>query len=114
MALSWSEKLSLLKKIMIIFLVWIPVIPLKKFDSHKKLCENKNDVYRGKDVKFFCMLKRVRSTEKTNKWIAEIKFAIFAMNHLRINLLKRKNIAKLKSIVIIHENIEVLHIAYVI
>ena len=58
----------------------------------------------------------VNSTKKTNKRIVEIKmqnFAIFAKKNLRINILKRKSIAKLKSIVITQENIEVLHIAYV-
>ena len=42
------------------------------------------------------------------------KFVIFIRENFQINMLKVKNIAKLEIIVIIQENIEVLHIAYVI
>ena len=42
------------------------------------------------------------------------KFVIFAKKNLKINMLNTKNIIKLETIVNIHENIEVLLIAYVI
>ena len=42
------------------------------------------------------------------------KFAMPGTKKLKINMLKIKNIKTLETIVIIQENIEVLHIAYVI
>ena len=41
------------------------------------------------------------------------KFVIFIRENFQINMLKMKNIAKLEIVVIIQENIEVFHIAYV-
>ena len=41
------------------------------------------------------------------------KFVIPIRQNFKVNMLKIKNIAKLEIIVIIQENIEVLHIAYV-
>ena len=42
------------------------------------------------------------------------KSVIFLKKNLKINIRKIKNIVKLEIIVTIQENIEVLHIAYVI
>ena len=41
------------------------------------------------------------------------KSVMFVKKNLKINMLKIKNIVKLETIVIIQENIELLHIAYV-
>ena len=41
------------------------------------------------------------------------KSAIFAKKNLKINMLQIKNIIKLRTTVIIQENVEVLHIVYV-
>ena len=43
-----------------------------------------------------------------------LKSAIFVKKNLKINIWKIINILKLEVIVVIRENIEVLHIAYVI
>ena len=43
-----------------------------------------------------------------------LKSVIFVKKNLRMNILKIKNIVKLEIIIIIKENKEVLHIAYVI
>ena len=42
------------------------------------------------------------------------KFVIYVKKNLKKNLLKIKNITKLRTIAIIPGNVEVLHIAYVI
>ena len=42
------------------------------------------------------------------------KSVIFVNKNLKINVWKKKNIVKLEIVVIIQENIEVLHMAYVI
>ena len=42
------------------------------------------------------------------------KSVVFVKKKLKINILKIKNIVKLEVIVIMQENIKVLHIAYVI
>ena len=41
------------------------------------------------------------------------KYTIFVKKNLKINMLQIKGIVKLENIVIIHENIEVLHLVYV-
>ena len=51
--------------------------------------------------------------ERAEEIIRKFKTVIFAMKTLKINMSKIKNIVKLEVIVIIHENIELLHIAYV-
>ena len=42
------------------------------------------------------------------------KYAIFVKKNLKINMLQIKDIAKLGTVIIIQENIEVLHIVHVI
>ena len=96
--------------------------------SSFKSKENKHDVHRGRDcVKTFCeSLKEIamkiidfkkiklltneqwKSYENTKKcYICKEKF-------LKINMLKIKNIVKLKRLSLYKENIEELNIAYVI
>ena len=43
-----------------------------------------------------------------------LKSVIFVKKNLKMNILKIKNIVKLEIIIIIKENKEVLHLAYVI
>ena len=57
-------------------------------------------------------MKTLTSEQQKSYQIA--KNVIFVMKNLKINMLQIKNIVKLGTIVIIQENIEVLHIAYVI
>ena len=91
--------------------------------------ENKHDIYRGKNcMKKFCeslrehamkminfKKKKMKLSTKEQQELYEMqRSVIFARKNLKINIWKIKNIVKLEIIVIIQENIEVLHMAYVI
>ena len=97
--------------------------------SFLRSIENKYHIYRGKYcMKRFCQLLRVQAmkiinfkekNEIINKRTARVKgkiqiSVIFVKKDLKISISKVKNIVKLEIIVIMQNNIEVLHISYVI
>ena len=96
--------------------------------SSFKDIENKTDVHKGKDcTKIFCEFSREHTTEMINFLKNKIinkqnsrnhmksqNIVILAKKKLKINMLKIKNIIKLKIIAIIEENTEAQDIAYAI
>ena len=101
---------------------------MSKISSFRRI-ENKQDVYRSKDcmIKFCGFLREHAMTiinfekkkisyqqQSSRNHMKMQKSVIFVKKNLKINIWKLKNIVKLEIIVIMQENKEVLHIAYVI
>ena len=78
-------------------------------DCMKKLCEFSRE-HTMKTINFLKMKKQKSSRSHMKMQ----KSVIFVKKKLKINILQIKNIVKLEIIVIMQENIKVLHIAYVI
>ena len=107
-----------------IFIGWIVFILLeqkKKLELHKMPSENKdfcnvNMPYEDTKITEFNQYQKsdiapfIIHTDQMKM----LKSAIFVKKNLKINTWKIINILKLEIIVVIRENIEVLHIAYVI